>query len=100
MWLNWKGRRATALYNEHRLLGSLWREEGEVDQTSNLEEPLQGEEAAEVRLHSSTRSISLSVCYPMILLGWIAFNASLQNEMCHETWWQVPQGLCLLTGCA
>ncbi|EIE21964.1 general substrate transporter, partial [Coccomyxa subellipsoidea C-169] len=47
VWLNWKGRRATALYNEHRLLGSLWREEGEVDQTSNLEEPLQGEEAAE-----------------------------------------------------
>ncbi|KAK9919103.1 hypothetical protein WJX75_009435 [Coccomyxa subellipsoidea] len=47
VWLNWKNRRATALYNEHRLLGSLWREEGEVDSTTNLEEPLQEQEAAE-----------------------------------------------------
>ncbi|BDA46904.1 Plastidic glucose transporter 4 [Coccomyxa sp. Obi] len=48
VWLHWKGRGATARYNEYRLLGSLWREEGEVDADEpNVEEPLQPREAAE-----------------------------------------------------
>ncbi len=50
VWLHWKGRRATALYYEHLLLGSLWREEGEVDADApNIEEPLQGHGNHEVR---------------------------------------------------
>lgn len=50
VWLHWKGRRATALYYERLLLGSLWREEGEVDADAhNLEEPLQGHDNVEVR---------------------------------------------------
>ena len=43
VWLHWKGRRAAALYSEHQLLGSLWREEGEVEAdggAADEEEPL------------------------------------------------------------
>ena len=30
VWLEWQGRRAMAMYNQHRLLGPHWQEEGEV----------------------------------------------------------------------
>ena len=49
MWLEWKGRKATAMYNQHRLLGRHWQEEGEVgDLEQETSQPLNGESEGQV----------------------------------------------------
>ena len=44
VWLEWKGRKAAAMYNQHKLLGSHWQEEGEVgDLEQEVSQPLNGD---------------------------------------------------------
>lgn len=49
VWLEWKGRKAAALYNQHQLLGDNWQEEGEVgDLEAEASQPLSGESDTQV----------------------------------------------------
>jgi hypothetical protein len=51
IWLHWKGRRAAALYCEHRLLGSMWRQEGEIEADApDAEAPLRDDNEEQVVL--------------------------------------------------
>ncbi|CAL5223439.1 g5955 [Coccomyxa viridis] len=44
VWLEWKGRKAMAMYNQHRLLGPHWQEEGEVGDLEQVStQPLNSE---------------------------------------------------------
>lgn len=49
VWLEWKGRKAAAMYNQHKLLGSHWQEEGEVgDLEQEASQPLNGDADGQV----------------------------------------------------
>ncbi len=49
MWLEWKGRKAAAMYNQHRLLGPHWQAEGEVgDLEQESSQPINGNSDAQV----------------------------------------------------
>ncbi|CAK0785259.1 hypothetical protein CVIRNUC_008465 [Coccomyxa viridis] len=49
VWLEWKGRQAAAMYNQHKLLGSHWQEEGEVgDLEQEASQPLNGDADGQV----------------------------------------------------
>ena len=51
VWLEWKGRKAMAMYNQHRLLGPHWQEEGEVGDLEQVgTQPLNGESDNQVEL--------------------------------------------------
>ena len=62
VWLEWKGRKAAAMYNQHKLLGSHWQEEGEVgDPEQEASQPLNGDADDQVItiLHDSSAAVHL-----------------------------------------
>ena len=61
VWLEWKGRKAMAMYNQHLLLGRHWQEEGEVgDLEQEASQPLNGESDGQVGLSLSAPGSTLS----------------------------------------
>ena len=60
MWLEWKGRKAMAMYNQHRLLGPHWQEEGEVgDLEQASTQPLNSESDDQVGVQLLLRTSSM-----------------------------------------
>ncbi len=62
VWLEWKGRQAAAMYNQHKLLGSHWQEEGEVgDLEQEASQPLNGDADGQVIniLHEFSAAVHL-----------------------------------------
>ena len=79
VWLEWKGRKAAAMYNQHKLLGSHWQEEGEVgDLEQEASQPLNGDADGQVltilpgcsaALHLHPEAMAVCTCYAFPIMS-------------------------------
>ena len=86
IWLEWKGRKAAALYNQHKLLGSHWQEEGEVGDLEQdaVQQPLSGDADGQVRfqLLLSSRPLRLVSSHKIHLLQCLQRAVGIASAMC------------------
>ena len=86
VWLEWKGRKAAALHNQHKLLGSHWQEEGEVGDLEQdaVQHPLNGDADGQVRWQSllSSRPLRLVPSLKIHLLQCLQRAEGIASAMC------------------